>query len=124
MRFLSVFVKNSVHPVIEPNLGTLGSEVSERVAAYLKAGVPLMRTTQRVPDVVTGSPEPVVPISIVTDGKYVWSMAVAHYVERHHVSPGEEFIAHCEQNRWAIPELSATEVAACLEFVNAARRPT
>jgi hypothetical protein len=122
VRFLSIFDKSSPEPAIDPHLGVLDPATSERVGAYLRSGVPLMSTTQKVPDAVTGAPAAVVPISIVTDGEYVWSMAVAYYVEAHHVSPGEEFITHCARNQWAIPELSDTDVAASLNFVNSARQ--
>ena len=48
-------------------------------------------------------------------------MAVAYYVEKHNISPGEEFIAHYAQNRWSIPEMSSTEAKKCLVSVNSAR---
>lgn len=121
MKFLSVFDKSSSQPAIDPSLGRLDSATSEQLAAYLKSGVTLMSTTQKVPDAVTGSTAAVVPISIVTDGEYVWSMAVAYYVETHHISPGNEFIAHCAKNQWSIPELSSRDVAEGLDFVNSAR---
>ena len=77
MRFLSVFDTSSPTPVIDPALGRLDSVTSRQVSAYLRAGVPLIGTSHRVPDAFTGSPAPIVPVSIHTDGTYVWSMAVA-----------------------------------------------
>ena len=121
MRFLSVFNQDSPSPAIDSNLHRLDSATCTRVGAYLRAGVPLMRTTQKVPDVLSGSPAPIVPISIHTDGKYVWSMAVAYYVESHRISPGEEFLAHCARNGWTVPRLSDAEVKQGLAFVNASR---
>lgn len=121
MRFLSVFDQNSPTPAIDPTRDRLDSATCTRLGAYLRAGVPLMATTQRVADVLTGSPAPVVPISIHTDGKYVWSMAVAYYVETHQISPGQEFMAHCASNEWTVPGLSSAEVDEGLAFVNASR---
>jgi hypothetical protein len=121
MRFLSVFDQNSPAPAIDPDRDRLDSATSTRLGAYLRAGVPLMGTTQKVPDVLTGSPAPIVPISIHTDGEYVWSMAVAYYVETHRISPGEEFLAHCASNGWTVPGLSSAEIEEGLAFVNASR---
>lgn len=121
MRFLSVFDASSPIPAIDPTLGRLDSVTSTQVDAYLRAGVPLMTTTQKVLDVVTGSPARIVPISIHTDGEFVWSMAVAYYVATHQISPGEDFLAHCASNDWSVPELSPEDLAVGLAFVNASR---
>lgn len=121
MKFLSVFDATCSTPVIDPTLGRLDLVTSTRVSAYLRAGVPLMTTTQTVPDAVTGSPAPIVPISIHTDGEFVWSMAVAYYVETHRISPGEDFLGHCASNDWLVPEVSPQELAVGLAFVNASR---
>ena len=64
-----VVARGPPQPTIDPYFGLLDSATSERASAYLSSGVPLMGTTQMVPDVVTGSPAAVVPISTVTDGE-------------------------------------------------------
>ncbi|QCW49532.1 hypothetical protein FE634_02280 [Nocardioides dongxiaopingii] len=121
MRFLSVFDQNSPTPAIDPTRDRLDSATCTRLSAYLRAGVRLMGTTQKVPDVLTESSTPIVPISIHTDGEYVWSMAVAYYVETHRISTGEEFLVHCASNGWTVPSLSFAEVEEGLAFVNASR---
>ena len=90
MKLLHFFDPKSSKPRINPALGTLEQDLAERLAAYLKSGIPLISTTMRAPDLLTDEQEPVVPVSTVTDGEYVWSLAVAHYVEKHHLSPGDE----------------------------------
>ncbi|MEQ6896299.1 hypothetical protein [Microbacterium sp. KR10-403] len=71
----------------------LTADEAARVAAYLEAGTVVMHTTARGIDVLDENRR-VVPLTIRTDGDYVWTGPVAYYVKAYGVAPDAEFLAH------------------------------
>jgi hypothetical protein len=65
--------------------------------AYLRGGEPVLITEARMDDVLDPAAGPVVPGSFRTDGQWIWTDAVAYYLERHSLTPDAELTAHIDQ---------------------------
>lgn len=70
----------------------LAPAVQERVLAHLGAGRVVLAAPGLVTDVVTGAP--VGPLSLLTDGEWVWPSDLAHYVETRHSPLPPAFVEH------------------------------
>jgi hypothetical protein len=47
----------------------------------------------------------VVPVSIHTDGEWVWSESEAYFAERYGIPPDPEFLAHIKERDYRWPDL-------------------
>ena len=71
----------------------LSAEEQSLVGAYLEAGAVVMNTTARGVDILANG-EAVVPMTIRTDGEYVWTGPVTYYVKTYGVAPDADFLEH------------------------------
>jgi hypothetical protein len=78
----------------------------DRMLRYLTSGTPVLYTTSRTEDVVNPAAGQVVPSSFRTDGEWIWTDAVAYYLDRHGLAPDEDLAAHIEA-RWLTGNTSA-----------------
>jgi hypothetical protein len=74
-----------------------------RIIQYLNSGELMIATAGVVSDVLEPKFGIIGPPHILTDGTYAWPAIFAHYVERHHVRPPEEFVSHMIANAWTVP---------------------
>ncbi|CAO5189818.1 conserved hypothetical protein [Frankia sp. AiPs1] len=65
-----------------------------RLLDYLNAGRLLLRTTACSEDVTDPGRGKVVPMSIRTDGSWIWNDALAYYLDTHGIGPRTEFLTH------------------------------
>jgi hypothetical protein len=66
----------------------------ERVAAYMRDGIVVLRSTDHDPDAIEPGRGNVVPGSFRTDGAWVWNDALMYYVRVHGIAPPADFYAH------------------------------
>ncbi|MET0297844.1 MAG: hypothetical protein ABW024_10610 [Microbacterium sp.] len=115
MKQVSVFqpgwVKTADDPRPPLNDERLSEEDAARVGAYLEAGAVVMHTTARGVDVLKDD-EKVIPLTIRTDGEYVWTGPVTYYVQTYGVAPDAEFLAHVRARDYQVGEVSPAEVEA------------
>lgn len=111
--------------VFQPGMQTAGGKrpllneerLSEKeqalVGAYLDTGAVVMHTTARGIDILRND-EQVVPMTIRTDGEYVWTGPVTYYVQTHGVAPDPRFLEYVRargyENR--VPDQAEIEAAA------------
>ncbi|MFT3797913.1 hypothetical protein [Microbacterium sp.] len=93
----------------------LSPDEAARVGAYLQAGAVVMHTTARGVDVLNHD-EPVVPLTIRTDGEYVWTGPVTYYVATYGVAPDAGFLDYLRARDYAprIPTDAEIEAAAAV----------
>ncbi|MCO8275484.1 hypothetical protein M1L60_33365 [Actinoplanes sp. TRM 88003] len=65
-----------------------------RVLRYLENGTMLLTTTARENDVLDPAAGPVVPMTFRTDGRWIWTDAVAYYLRTYALSPDEQLLSH------------------------------
>lgn len=92
-------------PWFEPDHPRLDEQEREDLVDYLEAGVPLLVTDARMDDVLDRDGELVVPLSFRTDGRYVWSDAVAYYAHRYGLAPQEGLREHARRAGYRPPEV-------------------
>jgi hypothetical protein len=95
-------------------------EERERIAGFLASGTALLATTARVRDILAPERGEVVPISVRSDGVWVWSDAHAYYAEHHGVAPEPDFYAHIRAQGYRCRRLTAPEAERALEAFYAA----
>jgi hypothetical protein len=102
-------------PYFEPERFRIGDPAErERVAAYLRGGIVLVRSTALDPDMVDRGRGHVVPASFRTDGAWIWSDGLMYYVREHGVAPVSEFYDHIVAHgyRCPAPDTEAVDRAA------------
>jgi hypothetical protein len=89
----------------------------DRVAAYLRAGVPILMTTALQPDRIDPGRGKAVGASYRTDGSWVWSDAVTYYVREHALAPESDLLAHIRANGYAFVAPDDQAVSRALEVL-------
>jgi len=79
-------------PVFAPDRPRARGQRRQLLLDYLWAGELVLTTPGLMVDVFDGSPT--VPLSFRSDGIWVWTDAVAYYLDRHHVAPAPELTEH------------------------------
>lgn len=78
-----------------------------RILAYLRGGLPVLATTERVADLVEPGNGDVVPLTFLTDGSWVWTETVNYYLEVHRLAPDAELLRHIQGRNYTVPEVDA-----------------
>ncbi len=89
----------------------LSEDEAMRVGDYLEAGAVVMHTTALGIDILRDD-EKVVPMTIRTDGEYVWTGPVTYYVQTYGVAPDADFLAHVRARDYHVRAASSSEVEA------------
>lgn len=97
-------------------------EERQRVAAYLRAGAPILTTTALQPDLIDPARGRVVGASFRTDGIWVWSDALTYYAGAYGLAPEDEFYAHIRASHYACPAPSDAEQDDALNVLYASFR--
>jgi hypothetical protein len=93
------------------NEARLPEDEAARVGEYLEAGAVVMHTTALGVDVLKDD-EKIVPLTIRTDGEYVWTGPVTYYVQTYGVAPDAEFLAHVRARDYQVRVPSDAEIEA------------
>ncbi|MFG2042316.1 hypothetical protein [Dactylosporangium sp. NPDC048998] len=89
------------------------------VLAYLEAASAVLTTTALMDDVVDGRRRGVVPMSIRTDGEWIWTDAVSYYLRNYGLAPDSELLQHIRTRRYDFPEADAVAVHRALAALQA-----
>jgi hypothetical protein len=81
----------------------------ERLAAYLRGGRLVVRVGGSAVDPLDPDGPPI-PLGLRTDGVWIWSEALAHYVTLRGAAPELELLTHIEERGYRLPELLPDEL--------------
>jgi hypothetical protein len=95
----------------------LADSEAEKVADYLYESESLLITPGLMDDVVDPSREGCVPISLRTDGMWIWSEASAYYAEEHRLQPHAGLLAHIRSNDYAVPSVDGVAVYRAIQVL-------
>ena len=76
---------------------------TDRVIEYLRRGPVVMAARSYAPDRLDPARGDAVPLTFHTDGTWVWSGAVAYYLDEHGVPPEADLVAHIRANGFEVP---------------------
>ncbi len=79
---------------------------------YLRAAPVVLSSRGLAPDAVDPEHPETVPMVFHTDGRWVWSGSVPHYLEHHDIAPDVSLLAHIRANRYQVPERLPSAVRA------------
>jgi hypothetical protein len=98
-------------PVFRPDHERIDDEAERhRLIGYLRGGEPLMVSTTRLADAVDPAAGDTVPVAFRTDGTWLWSDATTYYLERHHLAPDPELVAHARDRGYQRGELDGVDL--------------
>ena len=94
------FARPDTGPGFEPDHRVVSdADELDRLLAYLTSGTLVLHTTARTQDVLDPEAGQEVPGSFRTDGEWIWTDAVAYYLDEHGLAPDEELAEHIDA-RW------------------------
>jgi hypothetical protein len=79
---------------------------------YLRNAPVVLSSRGFGPDAVDPEHPQTVPMVFRTDGRWVWSGSVPHYLEHHDIAPDTSLLAHIRANRYRVPERLPSPVRA------------
>jgi hypothetical protein len=106
-------------PGFDPAHPRLDEDERDRVSSYLDEGVPLLITPSLTPDVVDPARGDVVPTAFRTDGRWIWTDAVAYYLREHRLAPDPDLLDEIRANDYLPPEVSAVALHRALAVLYA-----
>lgn len=94
----------------------------ERLLEFLAhGGVAIERAAGLSSDQLDASKGKVVPISTVTDGVWIWTLAQAYYLERYGYGPESEFYEYIKSRGYRANKPEEETQVAALEFLRRSR---
>jgi hypothetical protein len=97
---------------------SLADSEADKVAEYLYEGEPLLLTPGLMDDVVDASRGCCVPMSLRTDGTWIWNEASAYYAEEHQLQPHAGLLAHIRSNDYAVPLVDGVAVYRAIQVLH------
>lgn len=91
-------------PIVNRN--GLADQEAAQVLGYLKAGPVFLFARSFDKDVFFPQNPPAVPLTFATDGTWIWSGAVAYYLEKYGMPPEGDLLAHIRERNYTLPEVS------------------
>ena len=82
------------------------------VLAYLENATIVLAARSYGEDLLRPDAEPGVPMTVHTDGTWMWSAAVPYYYRRHHVNPVPQLVDHIRANNYRVPPVTDEAQAA------------
>ncbi|MFJ8163018.1 hypothetical protein ACIRBY_19110 [Streptomyces sp. NPDC096136] len=86
-----------------------------------RGGAAIERAAGLAPDQLDASKGKVVPISTVTDGVWIWTLAQAYYLEHYGYGPDVEFYEYIKSREYRTDEPGEEVKTAALEFLRRSR---
>jgi hypothetical protein len=90
---------------------------SDRVDAYLSAGVVVRIIAARADDLLTPDRRDAVPMSLVTDGAWIWSEATRYYLRTYGLAPDAGLLAHIRSCAYQSRPVDGASLYRAMAFV-------
>ena len=92
-----------------------------RIVGFLRSGKMIMHTTFRDIDRIEPARGEVVSVSFRTDGQWVWSDAIAYYLDVHGLAPEAAFVQHMATAGYRAAEPDEAAIREAVEAVRPRR---
>lgn len=99
----------------------LDDATRDAAVAYLKAATVILATTAKAPDLCVPERGDVVPMSVHSDGEWIWSAAHAYYLEQHALVIDAALLAHIREQGFVCRAVDGAESASIVEAFYAAQ---
>lgn len=81
----------------------IASAERDSILSYLESCAVVLSSRGLSPDLLHPEREDKVPMAFLTDGKWVWSAAVAYYLREHNVPPAPDLVDHIRSVDYQVP---------------------
>jgi hypothetical protein len=98
--FFSELPKADAIRVLRENLGEGPQMDEERILNYLRTGTQMVAVAGVVFDLLAKDESIIGPPHEFSDGEWLWSADVLHYVMHYHLRVPEGFVSHMRGNNW------------------------
>jgi hypothetical protein len=99
-------------------------EATGRVLAYLERAPIVLAARGYGTDKIDPSRGAKVPMTFHTDGKWIWSGAVAYYLRSHEIPPEPDLVAHIRGRAFELPEVDGYTRDVAMSVITGAPLPT
>jgi hypothetical protein len=107
-------------PQLDDSRPRLDESEAAKVVTYLEAGSFVSRMTRpSLPDPLSGSETPVVPVSIRTDGEWIWNDSLTYFVKMYRIAPTDEFMRYLRSRDFEPRPSTEADVRAAWEAIQA-----
>lgn len=96
-----------MYETVDVNLGST-RELNDKteILDYLKSGSAVSVAMGKAPDELDESKPSVVSIGLITDGVFIWPMALNYYFGNYDIEISEKLLQHIRKNEYVAPEVS------------------
>lgn len=98
---------------LRTDIGPFEDDDLADIVGYLRAGRVLIRVSELLPDPLSAD-RPRVPVSLRTDGVWMWDDAVGYFLANHRLAPDPSFLDYVRERNYVPRVPSAAEVATAL----------
>jgi hypothetical protein len=77
-----------------------GGPDKAQILEYMKTATAILFTTATAPDRFAPDAGRPVPLSVRSDGDWVWSDAITYYLERHDIAPEQDLLDHIRRRHY------------------------
>ena len=110
IRFAELFPDEGIEDSADENRPPLDEAERALLSAYLWAGEPLLVSDEPEADPLDPDAYEMVPLSVRTDGVWIWSDAVALCLDRHGLSPHSELVRQARSRGFVAPSVQGAAV--------------
>ncbi|MFE3111094.1 hypothetical protein [Kitasatospora indigofera] len=96
---------------------------ADQVVAYLQAGEMLLSSPELLEDLLAPARGAVVPVSIRTDGSWIWSEATTYYLEEYGMEPDAGLLAHIRAVDFVAPVVDGATRHRAIAFLTQSDGP-
>lgn len=103
--------------VVDDSRPRLGESEVAKVVAFLESGSIVLRTTKRIPDPLSDSDAPVVPVTLRTDGEWIWNDSLTYFIKKYRIAPADGFMHYLRCRDFAPRRPTEAEVKAAWQAI-------
>jgi hypothetical protein len=104
-------------PKMEPDHPVIAANEMAPLLSYLRGGEQLIVTAGRMDDVVETSRRGAVPVSWLTDGRWIWCEASIYYLERYRLAPDPLLLADVRARGYQRPQVDGAALFRALAAI-------
>lgn len=97
-------------PTLDPDHPRLEGAERATMTGYLEAGELVLATEVRLPDLVDPAQGEVVPISLRTDGRWIWAETTTYYLKRYGLAPDPDLLCHLRERDGQPPAVDSVDL--------------
>jgi hypothetical protein len=104
-------------PPVDDRRPRLDEAEAAKVVGFLESGSIVLRRTKRIADPLSNSDALVVPMSIWTDGEWIWPDALTYFVKTHRIAPADDFMRYLGNRDFEPRRPTEAEIKAAWEAI-------